>query len=307
MSIAHYLKDIGRGKDGARALNREQAGDLMSQLLDGRLSDLEKGGFALAMRIKGETPEELAGFMDAVVPRTLALQAPAPAIVLPSYNGARKLPNLTPLLAGLLAREGVPVLVHGPMADPVRVTSAQVFEALGLPAVGSAAEVQARWAAGQPAFMPIELLHPSLGELLALRAVLGLRNPGHTLAKLLPAVPGALRVVNHTHPEYAVSLAEFLTLTGASALLMRGTEGEPVADPRRLPALKCFVHGQLSDSLSVEAQGGTLASLPELPSEVHASTTAELIHAMLAGQVPVPAPIDRQVRCLLALRQAAAH
>jgi anthranilate phosphoribosyltransferase len=307
MSIAHYLKDIGRGKDGARALNREQAGDLMSQLLDGRLSDLEKGGFALAMRIKGETPEELAGFMDAVVPRTLALQAPAPAIVLPSYNGARKLPNLTPLLAGLLAREGVPVLVHGPMADPVRVTSAQVFEALGLPAVGSAAEVQARWAAGQPAFMPIELLHPSLGELLALRAVLGLRNPGHTLAKLLPAVPGALRVVNHTHPEYAVSLAEFLTLTGASALLMRGTEGEPVADPRRLPALKCFVHGQLSDSLSVEAQGGTLASLPELPNEVHASTTAELIHAMLAGQVPVPAPIDRQVRCLLALRQAAAH
>jgi anthranilate phosphoribosyltransferase len=307
MSIAHYLKDIGRGKDGARALNREQAGDLMSQLLDGRLSDLEKGGFALAMRIKGETPEELAGFMDAVVPRTLALQAPAPAIVLPSYNGARKLPNLTPLLAGLLAREGVPVLVHGPMADPVRVTSAQVFEALGLPAVGSAAEVQARWAAGQPAFMPIELLHPSLGELLALRAVLGLRNPGHTLAKLLPAVPGALRVVNHTHPEYAVSLAEFLTLTGASALLMRGTEGEPVADPRRLPALRCFVHGQLSDSLSVEAQGGTLASLPELPSEVHASTTAELIHAMLAGQVPVPAPIDRQVRCLLALRQAAAH
>jgi anthranilate phosphoribosyltransferase len=307
MSIAHYLKDIGRGKDGARALNREQAGDLMSQLLDGRLSDLEKGGFALAMRIKGETPEELAGFMDAVVPRTLALQAPAPAIVLPSYNGARKLPNLTPLLAGLLAREGVPVLVHGPMADPVRVTSAQVFEALGLPAVGSAAEVQARWAAGQPAFMPIELLHPSLGELLALRAVLGLRNPGHTLAKLLPAVPGALRVVNHTHPEYAVSLAEFLTLTGASALLMRGTEGEPVADPRRLPALRCFVHGQLSDSLSVEAQGGTLASLPELPNEVHASTTAELIHAMLAGQVPVPAPIDRQVRCLLALRQAAAH
>jgi anthranilate phosphoribosyltransferase len=307
MSIAPYLREIGRGKDGARALSREQAFDLMSQLLDGRVSDVEKGGFALAMRIKGETPEELAGFMDAVVPRTLALSAPAPAVVLPSYNGARKLPNLTPLLALLLAREGVPVLVHGPMADAARVTSAQVFQALGLPAVASADEAQARWATGQPVFMPIEILHPSLAGLLALRAVLGLRNSGHTLAKLLPAVPGAVRVVNHTHPEYAVSQSQFLTLTQASALLMRGTEGEPVADARRLPALKCFMNGEPSEALSVEAQSGPLAQLPELPEQIDATTTAETLRAMLAGHLPVPEPITRQVQCLLALRRAVAH
>jgi anthranilate phosphoribosyltransferase len=53
----------------APAPSAEQACDLMSQLLDDKLSDLEKGGFALAMRIKGETAEELAGFMDAVRPR----------------------------------------------------------------------------------------------------------------------------------------------------------------------------------------------------------------------------------------------
>lgn len=306
MSIAPYIREIGRGKDGARALTREQACDLMSQLLDGRVNDLQKGAFALAMRIKGETPEELAGFMDAVVPRTLALQAPSTPVVLPSYNGARKLPNLTPLLALLLAREGVPVLVHGPLTDPARVTSAQVFEALGLPPVTDAAAAQARWAAGQPAFMPIGALHPSLAGLLALRAELGLRNPGHTLAKLLPAVAGSLRVVNHTHPEYAVSLSEFLALTQADALLLRGTEGEPVADARRLPALKCFVHGQLSDTLSVEAQGGSLDSLPELPAAIDADSTAALTRAMLDGSLPLPRPIERQLRCLLDLRRAAA-
>lgn len=303
MSIAPYLKEIGRGKDGARALPRDKAFDLMSRLLDGQLSDLEKGGFALAMRIKGETPEELAGFMDAVVPRTLSLHTASPAVVLPSYNGARKLPNLTPLLALLLAREGVPVLVHGPFTDATRTTSAQVFEALGLPPLRTAAEAEARWAAGQPVFMPIDALHPSLAGLLALRAVLGVRNSGHTLAKLLPAVPGALRVVNHTHPEYATSLAEFLTLTQASALLLRGTEGEPVADARRLPALKCFVGGVLDESLSVEAQGGSLAALPELPGGIDAAGTAETIRAMLDGRVAVPEPITRQVQCLLALRR----
>jgi anthranilate phosphoribosyltransferase len=302
MSIAPYLKEIGRGKDGARPLSREKSLDLMSRLLDGQLSDLEKGGFALAMRIKGETPQELAGFMDAVVPRTLALHTASPAIVLPSYNGARKLPNLTPLLALLLAREGVPVLVHGPLTDAARTTSAQVFEALDLPPVRGAAEADARWAAGQPVFMPIDVLHPCLAALLALRAVLGVRNSGHTLAKLLPAVPGALRVVNHTHPEYATSLADFIALTQATALLMRGTEGEPVADARRLPALKCFVAGQMDDTLSVEAQGGSLTALPELPGGIDAAGTARTIRAMLDGEVPVPEPITRQVQCLLALR-----
>ena len=120
------------------------------------------------------------------------------------------------------------------------------------------------------------------------RAVLGLRNPGHTLAKLLPAVPGALRVVNHTHPEYALSLSEFLGLTGATALLLRGTEGEPVADARRRPAFNCFVRGRLDDELSLEAQGGSLAELPALPAGFDAETTAHTVRAMLAGEQPVP-------------------
>lgn len=304
MSIAPYLREIGRGKDGARALKREQAFDLMDRLLGGQLSDLEKGGFALAMRIKGETPEELAGFMDATAPRLLPLQAPSRAVVLPSYNGARKLPNLTPLLALLLAREGVPVLVHGPLRDPGRVTSAQIFEALDLPPLRTADAVVARWAAGQPAFMPTDALHPSLAGLLALRAVLGLRNPGHTLAKLLPAVPGAVRVVNHTHPEYATSLSEFLALTQADAVLMRGTEGEPVADARRLPRLSAFVHGSVREDLSVGAHGGTLQQVPDLPKEISAESTAQLIRGLLAGEAPVPEPILQQVQCLLALRAA---
>jgi len=307
MSIAPYIREIGRGKDGARALSREQAFDLMNRLLGGQLSDIEKGGFAIAMRIKGETPEELAGFMDAVVPRLLPLAPPSTPIVLPSYNGARKLPNLTPLLALLLAREGVPVLVHGPLLDPGRVTSAQIFDALGLPPLTDAAAVHARWAAGQPAFMPTEVLHPSLGELLALRRILGLRNPGHTLVKLMPAVPGALRVVNHTHPEYAISLAQFLALTQADALLLRGTEGEPVADARRLPRLGAFLQGEAREDLSLEAQGGSLLHLPELSKDISPEGTATTIRALLSGETPMPEPITRQVQCLLALRAAMAQ
>ena len=65
MTIAPYLKNIGRGKDGARALDQPQACDLMSRVLDGEVSDLEVGAFAMAMRIKGEyvVAQKLGGAM----------------------------------------------------------------------------------------------------------------------------------------------------------------------------------------------------------------------------------------------------
>ena len=309
MSIASYLREIGRGAEGSRPLKPDQAHDLMSQLLDDRLSPLEIGAFAIAMRIKGETPRELAGFMDAVAPRLLPLPEPPPsgAVVLPSYNGARKLPNLVPLLAMSLAREGLPVLVHGLEEDPGRVTTAAVFEALGLPPVRDAAGVAARWAAGMPAFIATDDLHPSLARLLALRRVIGLRNPAHSLAKLLPALGprrNAVRVVNHTHPEYAVSLGEFLALTQATALLMRGTEGEPVADARRCPKLAAFLDGVEQPALSVPAQGGSLQSVPELPPAIDAATTATYIQDVLAGAKPLPVPIATQMMALRALADA---
>ena len=135
MSIAKYIKEIGRGKQGARSLSREDAADLFGQVLDGAVTDLEIGGFCLAMRIKGETAQEMAGFLDATQLRLHHVPATRrPVVVIPSYNGARKLPALTPLLALLLAREGLPVLLHGVASESTRVFTSSVLEALGIPA-----------------------------------------------------------------------------------------------------------------------------------------------------------------------------
>jgi anthranilate phosphoribosyltransferase len=310
--ITSYIKEIGRGKEGARALCTEQAHDLMSQVLDGRVSDLELGAFCLAMRIKGETPEELLGFMQAVHERCVGLRAALSLaqaesmngmVLLPSYNGSRKLPNLTPLLAWALARRGMAVLVHGPHRDPSRVTSAQVFMAGGWPVVdgpNAATDLGSAWAAEKPAFMPIEVLCPPLARLLDLRWALGLRNPGHTMAKLLNPLGRGVQVVNHTHPEYATSLASYLQISQSNALLMRGTEGEPVADARRQPRFDVFLNGQRVEALCRAPQEGALVSLPELPEGREADVTAAWIQSVLDGHVPLPAAIEAQADCLLA-------
>ena len=300
VSITAYIKEIGRGKEGARSLNQAQAYDLMSQVLDGRVTDLEIGAFAMAMRIKGESTDELAGFLDAVQERCIPLRPAHPMVVLPSYNGARKLPNLTALLALLLAQDGVPVLVHGPTHDPGRVTSAEIFHDLGLPIAHDGADIAHAWARHEPVFIATEALCPPLARLLDARWVIGLRNPAHTVAKLIDPTRGgaALRVVNYTHPEYGKSLTEFLQHIHANAMLMRGTEGEPVADPRRSPKLDVFVHGVPRPDLSLSAQEGVLTELPVLPRTIDAATTAVYIQAVVSGEKPAPAPLMQQVECL---------
>mgnify|MGYP003608735693 FL=1 len=300
MSISHHIKEIGRGKDGARSLTREQAADLMGQLLDGTVTDLEVGAFCLAMRIKGETPAEMAGFLDATHARITPVPAPATTVVLPSYNGARKLPVLTPLLALLLAREGLAVLVHGTDTESGRVSTQSVLSALDIPAHTAITPIPA----GSVAFVPTGLLHPGLKRLLDVRRVVGLRNPAHSLVKLMqPCAGPAVLVSSYTHPEYLQSMSATLALTGTRALLLRGTEGEPVADARRTPAMDTFDHGQCTRVQ--EPQLGPLAQLPNLPA-TDAASTAAWIRSVLAGHAPVPAPIALQVQHILALAKTAA-
>ena len=300
MAISHYLKIIARGAQGARHLPREQACDLFGQVLDGSISDLEVGAFCIAMRVKGETPEEMAGFLDAVHARLARLPASTRTlVVLPSYNGARKLPVLTPLLALLLAREGLPVLVHGAATEDSRISSQNVLAALDVPALQAIQKI----APGSVSFAPTALLLPGLARLLAVRRTLGLRNSAHSLVKLMnplaPVGARALVVGSYTHPEYAESMAATFALTGADALLLRGTEGEPVADARRVPQMDGFVAGAVTRL--EEAQGGPLTTLPELPTGADCEGTAAFTRAMLDGHVPVPAPIARQVEHILRL------
>ena len=302
MGIANHIKEIGRGHEGARSLDIEAARDLMSQVLDGQVTDLEIGAFALAMRIKGETVDELLGFTQAADARCLPLHSDRPVVVIPSYNGARRLPNLTPLLAMRLAQEGARVLVHGPRHDPARVTSAEIFQALGLPPADNAAALHERWQRHEPAFIATEVLNPALQRLLDVRWVVGLRNSGHTVAKLLRPVQGApaLCLASHTHPEFGTLMAQFAERSAADLMLLRGTEGEPVADPRRCPKMDTWLAGSWQPELSCPAQEGVLAELPLLPRQIDAATVAVYIQGVVAGEKPGPGPLERQVELLMA-------
>jgi anthranilate phosphoribosyltransferase len=214
-------------------------------------------------------------------------------VVLPSYNGARKLPVLTPLLALLLAREGVAVVMHGTATEDKRVSSQAVLAELGMAASGPSPQVNA----GEVVFVPTGVLNAGLERLLSVRRVVGLRNPGHSLVKLMNPCDGpALVVSSYTHPEYLLSMSATFALTSQHALLLRGTEGESVADARRTPAMDVFKDGHTRRVQT--PQEGALLQVPDLPSP-DAAATAAYIQRVLRGELPVPQALALQVQHIL--------
>lgn len=135
MDIIRIVKEIGRGKNHARDLDQQTAYQLYQAMLDDQLDPLTLGAVLIALRIKGESDTEMLGFYRALQQKLPQLQVPAGLplpVVIPSYNGARRQGNLTPLLALLLQKIGFPVFVHGIDHDPTRITSEAVFAALGI-------------------------------------------------------------------------------------------------------------------------------------------------------------------------------
>lgn len=285
------IKEIGRGKNAARDLSRDDARALFTAILNDEIPPLQLGAILIALRIKGESLDELAGFLEACEACYPHLKAPAGTVplVIPAYNGARQLPNLTPLLASLVAREGIPVLVHGVPDDPGRVTTIEVFQAMGIAPARSIAEAEEQLASRKLAVISIDTLAPSLARVLKLRRDIGLRSSGHTLVKMLqPFTTKAVRLVSVTHPEYLDRMRAFFTGYSGHALLLRGAEGEAVAHPRREPVIEWL------DGKTAEVWRGTAEENPELPDGRVAAVTAMWISATLSEKQTLPAAIAHQ-------------
>lgn len=291
------LKEIARGRHAARDLTRDQARELFAAIFAGEVEDLALGAVLVALRVKGESAAELAGMMEAAASHVRPLRLPprrAQAAILPTYNGARKLPNLVPLVAMLLAREGVPVLLHGGTHESSRVGTFEVLAHLGHAPAATIDAAEEALERSSLAAVPLAVLAPDLARLIDARLATGVRNSGHTIAKLiLPQgvdAAAACRVVAVTHPDFMELLRAHFAAFPANVFLMRGLEGEPVVrlhSPQ--PIEQIDAEGRLTTHLL-----GDVEETLQLPAR-DADSTTRWIRAVLDGAAPVPAAISRQV------------
>jgi anthranilate phosphoribosyltransferase len=300
MDYRKIIKEVGRGKNHARDLDTDTARGLYAQMLKGDVPELELGGILIALRIKGEGEAEMQGFYEAMQHHTVRLTPPVAKpmpIVIPSYNGARKQANLTPLLAMLLHKLGFPVLVHGISHDPTRVLTETIFTLLGIEPTLHAGQAQAKLDGHQPVYMPIGAFCPPLENQLGMRWRMGVRNSAHTLAKL--ATPfgedDALRLSSVSHPEYVPRVGKFFASIGGRALLMHGTEGEVYANPQRCPQISLI--NSKGTRILVEREDALREVT--LPESKDPEVTARWIERCVAGVEPLPVSLKIQMACCL--------
>ena len=296
MSIKAYLKQIGRGSKGASDLSRPEARDLFTLILSSAASALELGAFCMAMRIKGETSEELSGFYEALQPFLPNLTLSKPVWLLPSYNGARKTSLLTPLLEKLLTERGYFVLVHGTHEEPQRTSSEQLFTEMGWPIAQTITDLPLILEHQSFAYCPLSILCPALHRLLMVRQVIGVRNTGHVLAKVLnPIKSQSFQLNNYTHPAYPIVLEGFYKNFSENVVTMRGHEGEPVASPRRLPEL----HLRFKDVEATQVlEPQYFSEVCETSDSILPAATATLYQRMLANPNTLPPSLIAQVDAL---------
>jgi anthranilate phosphoribosyltransferase len=303
--VVAAIKTIGRGQAGSRSLSREQCHELFSAIFANEIGELELGAILLALRVKGESLTELQGAMSALhqancsASKHVATDKSKPVVIIPSYNGARLQANLTPLLACVIADAGVQVIVHGIERDDARVTSAEVFKDLGLPALNSLDEAQSCFERNVPAFIPIRLASPALHQMLELRRRMGVRNIAHTLAKMFNPTkrPDAIRLTAFTHPEFNTLQHEYFVNSGETAFVMRATEGECTANTKRQQPIDLVSAGQVT--IVVPGQVSAMPLPPALPAAQDALATAKWTQSVLAGERELPQALSEQIRAIL--------
>ena len=248
--FARFINVLGRDKTLTRALTVEEAEEAMAMILDGRTLPEQVGAFLMLLRVKEESPEEIAGFVRAARSR-IPVPAGAPPVDVDwsSYAGkGRQLPWF--LLAALaLSGSGRKVFMHGAEAHTEgRIYTGAALRALGQPVAASLEQAAQAMARDNFAYLPIDALSPPIADMLDLRPILGLRSPVHTFARMLNPFGAPAMLQGVFHPAYMRIHREAGLILGQPRLsVLRGDGGEIERRPGKPCDLTLVVDGASID------------------------------------------------------------
>ena len=246
--FAEYVRILGKGKNGSRPLNREEAKAAMGMILRDEVTPEQLGAFLILMRVKEETPEELAGFVDACAD-WIDVPASMPAVDLDwsSYAGKKRQLPWYLLTTLLLAENGVTTFMHGASGlTNGRIYTKNILASLGLSPCTTMDEVKQSLEQWNFAYMDIEYLFPKLHHIIELRPLLGLRSPVHTLARMLNPFKAEYVMQGIFHPGYRpVHQEAALLLHTPHLAVIKGDGGEI----ERNPDMACLVQSVEGDRM----------------------------------------------------------
>ena len=249
--FAEFIRILGKGKKGSRALTEDEAFRAMSMILNGQAEPEQLGAFLMLMRIKEETSAELVGFVKAA-------RAALPAdcnnfqadLDWSSYAGKRRHLPWFLLSALLLAQNGIRVFMHGSAGHTEgRLYTEDVLTYLGFDSANSITDAGRQLEQQCFCYLPLQQLSPKLYEIIELRSLMGLRSPVHTLVRLINPFNAPYTIQGIFHPSYrAVHQHAAAELGQTHMAVLKGEGGET----ERNPDMDCLVQSVHENELSDE-------------------------------------------------------
>jgi anthranilate phosphoribosyltransferase len=207
-----------------RTLSMDEAHGAMGAVMDGEATPAQLAALLVALRMRGETVEELAGFAAAMRERVLRVQAPDGAIDTCGTGGDKSgTINISTAAALVAAAAGVPVAKHGNRAITSAAGSADVLEALGIRTdLGPEEAAEALRTYGF-AFLFAPGYHPAMKHAGPTRREIGVRTAFNFLGPLTNPAGAKRQVVGVGDPAAAPKIAEVLHRLGAErAVVVHG-------------------------------------------------------------------------------------
>ncbi|EIJ41391.1 anthranilate phosphoribosyltransferase [Beggiatoa alba B18LD] len=250
--FAQYIRALGKGKNGARPLSREESYQAMRMIVAGEVEPVQLGAFMMLMRVKEETREELAGFVQAVRDSFQLPQALTPVdLDWSSYAGKRRHLPWFLLATLLLANNGIKVFMHGAGGHTNgRIYTKDVLHFLGLPYATTFAEAVSQLEQHHFSYFPLEYLCPKLQEIMDLRPLMGLRSPIHTVVRMINPFNAPYMMQGIFHPSFRDVHQEAGQLLNQPHLaVIKGEGGEIERNPDVECLVKTLHDGELGEEL----------------------------------------------------------
>lgn len=249
--FAEFVKILGKGKRGSRPLTLDQANRAMTMILAGEVEPIQLGAFLMLMRIKEETAEELAGFVQAARKSFIVLENHVKVdLDWSSYAGKRRHLPWFLLSTLLLAENNVRIFMHGAGGHTTgRIYTHNVLKFLDYKCATSIEESVLQINEKNFSYLSLQHFCPKLNDMINLRPLMGLRSPVHTLVRLLNPLNASHSIQGIFHPSYRqIHQKAALLLNQTSMAVLKGEGGET----ERNPDMDCLVQSVKNKELVEE-------------------------------------------------------
>jgi anthranilate phosphoribosyltransferase len=201
---------------GGERLSRATAEAVMGAVLDGEVTPAQLGALLMGLRMRGETVDELTGFVSAMRARVIKVSAPAGTVDTCGTGGdVLKTFNISTAAALVVAATGVPVAKHGNRAVSSPSGSSDAMGALGLTVEQSAEEAARSLAEVGFCFLHAPGFHPGMRHAGPTRRELGIRTAFNLCGPLANPAGPKRQLVGVADPAAAARVAEVLQALGA--------------------------------------------------------------------------------------------